>query len=85
MLAVEIRYKRAVPAPAAPGVRALPAPAGKFILQVQGQNGVPYQIQTSTNLVAWSSNTTVTLAGVTVNLTNAVSTGARYWRAVWLP
>ena len=71
--------------PAAPSVRALPAPAGKFILQVQGQNGVPYQIQTSTNLVAWSSNTTVTLAGVTVNLTNAVSTGARYWRAVWLP
>jgi hypothetical protein len=55
------------------------------ILQIQGQSGVPYQIQTSTNLLTWTSNATVTLTGATATVTNNFSTEPRFWRAVWLP
>jgi alpha-L-arabinofuranosidase len=72
-------------APAAPKVQTPAAPAGKFIFQFQGQAGVPYQIQTSTNLFAWVSNATVTLTNTTWSVTNNVSPGAKFWRAVWLP
>ena len=72
-------------APAAPKVQTIAATGGKFIFQLQGQTGVPYQIQTSTNLVAWTSNATVTLSGTTWNVTNNLSSGAKFWRAVWLP
>ena len=72
-------------APAAPGMQSLAATGGKYVFQLQGQPGVPYQIQTSTNLVAWTSNSTVTLSNTTSNVTNTVSSGAKFWRAVWLP
>src|ERR1035437_4905508 len=72
-------------APAAPKVQTIAATGGKFIFQLQGQTGVPYQIQTSTNLIAWTSNATVTLSGTTWNVTNNISSGAKFWRAVWLP
>ena len=72
-------------APAAPKVQTIAATGGKFIFQLQGQTGVPYQIQTSTNLVAWTSNATVTLSNTTWNVTNNLSSGAKFWRAVWLP
>ncbi len=73
-------------APAAPKVATPSAPAGKFIFQLQGQTGVPYQIQTSTNLSAWVSNSTVMLTNTTTwTLTNSTAPGAKFWRAVWLP
>lgn len=72
-------------APAAPQVQTLAATGGKYIFQLQGQAGVPYQIQTSTNLVAWTSNATVTVSNTTWNVTNTISSGANFWRAVWLP
>jgi hypothetical protein len=72
-------------APAAPKVQTIAATGGKFIFQLQGQTGVPYQIQTSTNLVSWASNATVTLSNTTGNVTNNISSGAKFWRAVWLP
>ena len=72
-------------APAAPRMQSLAATGGKYVFQLQGQSGVPYQIQTSTNLVAWTSNSTVTLSNTTLNVTNTVSSGAKFWRAVWLP
>ena len=72
-------------APAAPKVQTLAAPGGNFIFQLQGQSGVPYQIQTSTNLIAWASNATVIISNATWSVTNPVSSGAKYWRAVWLP
>jgi alpha-L-arabinofuranosidase len=71
--------------PAAPKVQTPAAPAEKFIFQLQGQTGVPYQIQTSTNLFAWASNSTVTLTNTTWTLTNNTAPGAKFWRAVWLP
>ena len=72
-------------APAAPSLQTIGAPSGQYAFQLQGQPGVPYQIQTSTNLLTWSSNATVTLSSMTGNVTNTISTGAQFWRAVWLP
>ena len=72
-------------APAAPKVQAMPAPGGTFAFQLQGQAGVPYQIQTSPDLISWSSNATVTLTNTVWNETNNLSFGAKFWRAVWLP
>ena len=72
-------------APAPPKVQTAIVAGGKFIFQLQGQVGVPYQIQTSTNLFAWTSNATVLLTNSTWNATNSISSGAKFWRAVWLP
>ncbi len=72
-------------APAAPKVQSLAAPGGNFIFQLQGQPGVPYQIQTSANLVSWTSNATVIISNTAWSVTNPVSGGTKFWRAVWLP
>jgi hypothetical protein len=72
-------------APAAPRLLTLPAPNGQFSFQLQGQSGVTYQIQTSTNFIAWTSNATVTLTNATWSFTNSIASGAKFWRAVWLP
>jgi hypothetical protein len=60
----------------------------RVILQLQGQGGVPYVIQSSSNLNTWASVSTNSLAGAsTVNITNAVapSVTRQFWRAVWQP
>src|SRR5260370_33456436 len=62
-------------APAPPQLRALVAVHGQFSYQLQGQPGVPYVIQTSTNLTTWASISTNTLASGTLNLTNALPAG----------
>lgn len=72
-------------APAAPKVQTLVGPAGKFVFQMLGQAGVPYQIQTSTNLFTWTSNATVTLTNSSWNTTNTLLPGGQFWRAVWQP
>jgi hypothetical protein len=72
-------------APAAPILHTAAQAGGQFILQLQGQNGVPYQLQTSPNLKTWSSNATITLSGTTVSVTNQLVPGTEFWRAVWLP
>jgi hypothetical protein len=63
----------------------MPAADGQFTFQIQGQAGALYQIQTSTDLVSWTSNATVTLTGTTATVTNAINSGAEFWRAIWLP
>jgi hypothetical protein len=77
-------------APAAPRLALLPPvpqPGGQFVVQLQGQPQVRYFIQSSTNLSAWTTVSTNTLVGNTVNLTNPVPAGtaARFWRALWQP
>jgi hypothetical protein len=64
-----------------------PAQAGQFAFQLQGQKDVRYVIQSSTNLTAWTSQSTNTLASNSLNITNAITPGAsqKYWRAVWQP
>jgi alpha-N-arabinofuranosidase len=75
--------------PAAPSVIA-PAgaqQAGQFVFQLQGLSGVPYVIQMSTNLAStnWVAVSTNTPASGTLNVTNALSPGTQFYRAVWLP
>jgi alpha-N-arabinofuranosidase len=75
------------PAPAT--LLALPVPpaASQFVIQLQGQAGVPYVIQNSTNLVTWTSISTNTPLASTINVTNSVdpSLPMQFWRAIWQP
>jgi alpha-N-arabinofuranosidase len=75
-------------APSAPQLAALPAvQPSQFVFQLQGQPGVPYVIQSSTDLAGWNSVATNTLSGGTLNVTNTINPGmpVQFWRAVWLP
>jgi alpha-L-arabinofuranosidase len=77
-------------APAAPNLVIQPPPpqrGGQFVFQLQGQPGVRYYVQNSTNLSAWTTVSTNRLAGNALNLTNPVPAGAglTLWRAVWQP
>jgi hypothetical protein len=75
--------------PAAPllVVPAAKPPTGQFVFQLQGLAGVPYLIQTSTNLTStnWTVISTNTPASGTLNLTNAASSVPQFYRAVWRP
>jgi alpha-N-arabinofuranosidase len=77
-------------APVAPSLATLPPPqssSGPFVFQLQGQPGVPYMIQMSTNLALanWITISTHTPATGTLNLTNTMSSAAQFYRAVWQP
>ena len=56
-------------------------------MQLQGQAGVRYVIENSPDLISWSPFSTNTLAGSSVNLTNAINpaTPQLFWRAAWVP
>jgi hypothetical protein len=64
-----------------------PPTPGQVVFQLQGQIGVPYVIQRSTNLVNWIPVSTNKLLAGTLNLTNSItpSSPEQFWRAVWLP
>ena len=83
--ATVLRLTPAAPSLAVPA--APPPPPGQFVFQLQGQPGVPYVIQMSTNLIStnWIAISTNTPAGGTFYLTNAMSSGAQFYRAVWRP
>ena len=74
-------------APAAARLTPVTAGDGHFVFQLQGQPSAPYVIQTSTNLLAWTSVSTNTLTGNTLNITNSIvpDLSPRFWRAVWRP
>jgi hypothetical protein len=74
-------------APSAPSLSVLPAASGQFAFQLDGQPGTPLVIQTSTNLVTWTSISTNLLTGASMNFTNTIpaGTGHEFWRAVWRP
>jgi alpha-N-arabinofuranosidase len=72
--------------PAAPSLHAVSASGGSLVLQLQGQTGAPYVIQTSTDLLSWNPVSTNMLATSPMNVTNSFSPGsARFWRAYWKP
>jgi hypothetical protein len=58
-------------------------------LQLQGQPGTPYVVQSSTNLnsEAWTPVATNTLSGstATINISVSPSASERFYRAVWQP
>ncbi len=61
--------------------------ANQFVFQLQGQTGVPYVVQSSTNLLTWTSTSTNTLSSDTINITNSMdpSLPVQFWRAIWQP
>lgn len=74
-------------APSAPSLNVLPSASSQFAFQLNGQSGTPYIIQTSADLVTWTSKSTNLLTGASLNITNAIppGTGDQFWRAVWQP
>lgn len=77
------------PAPVKLGVGKGAAATNQFVMQLQGQAGVPYVIQRSTNLTStnWITVSTNTPATTNLNITNTLQPGApaQYWRAIWKP
>ena len=73
--------------PTAPRLAVSPesTPGAPFTLQLQGQAGVRYVIESSTDLSNWSSVSTNTLTSDTLSLNYNLAPGPRFWRAVWLP
>jgi alpha-L-arabinofuranosidase len=74
-------------APAAAQLQSSVTSSGQMVLQVQGQSGVPYVVQTSPDLVNWIPVSTNLLPDNVLNLTNSISSTSpqQFWRAVWLP
>jgi alpha-L-arabinofuranosidase len=74
-------------APAASQLAAFVPASGGMVLQLQGQPGTPYVIQTSPDLFSWTPVSTNLLAGNLLNITNNIPPGSsqQFWRAVWLP
>jgi hypothetical protein len=73
--------------PSAPTLEVSPAatPGGPVALQLHGQPGVRYVVQTATDLSSWSSLSTNTLSSDPLTLNYPVASGTRYWRALWQP
>ncbi len=75
--------------PAAAKLKALPTmpSANQFVFQLQGQAGVPYVIQRSSDLFNWTPVSTNKLVTSTMNFTNSLAPfqPKEFWRAVWQP
>jgi hypothetical protein len=58
-----------------------------FVFQLTGQPGVPYVLQTSSDLSHWTPIVTNMLSAGVVNVTNPISPGTpqKFWRAIWQP
>jgi hypothetical protein len=69
-----------------PKLAAVRSAPGQFVLQLQGQPGVRYYLQDSTNLLNWLtfSTNTLTCSG-TLNITNSSAGNASFYRALWSP
>ena len=72
-------------APARPQLMVMPSASGQFVFQLQGQAGVPYYIQRSGDLATWTTVSTNTLNGATLNLTNSIVGALNFYRAAWAP
>jgi alpha-L-arabinofuranosidase len=59
----------------------------QFVIQLQGQAGVPYVIERSTNLTNWTPISTNTLLTNTLNATNPLTPypTQQFWRTMWQP
>lgn len=59
----------------------------EFAFQLEGQDGVPYVIQSSTDLITWTSISTNVASGTSTWVTNSIPADmpTQFWRAVWQP
>ena len=72
-------------APARPQLVVMPSASGQFVFQLQGQAGAAYYIERSSDLAPWTTVSTNTLSGATLNLTNSIAGALNFYRAVWAP
>ena len=72
-------------APAAVKLQSSLIPTNKLVLQYQGQSGVPYVIQTSSNLANWNSVSTNTSTNAVYSITNIILGMNQFWRIIWHP
>lgn len=75
------------PAPAQLAAVASPPASGQIVFQLQGQAGVPYVLQRSTNLVNWTPVSTNALVTASAYVTNSLDPAypQQFWRAAWQP
>jgi hypothetical protein len=76
--------------PAPPTLAIASAPPqtdGQVVLQLQGQAGVRYFVQSSADQSVWNTVSTNTLLSPTLYITNSISQDGplQFWRAVWTP
>jgi hypothetical protein len=77
-------------APAAPTLSTWPlsvSPPGTVVLQLNGQPGVRYFLQSSANMATWTTVSTNLLTDSTLTITNPINGGGpiKHWRALWTP
>jgi hypothetical protein len=74
-------------APESPNLRPVSIAGGKYVLQLTGQSGAAYVVQSTTNLPGgiWTSESTNFLVGSSMTVTSTVPSGTKFWRTVWLP
>ncbi len=73
--------------PAAPRLQPISTGAGNYVFRLSGVSGVPYVVQSATNLASptWMTESTNWLVGSSMNVTSPVPQGMKYWRTVWWP
>jgi len=73
--------------PAAPQIQATTMNGGQLVFQLLGQSGVPWVIQSATNLSSpnWIAESTNLLLGTSLMITNNPTGSEKFWRAVWWP
>lgn len=77
-------------APTAPALVLTPPTnqlSSMFVFQLQGQPGVAYVLQSSSDLIHWTPIVTNILAGGSTSITNPIipTTPQKFWRAIWQP
>jgi len=61
------------------------SPGSQPTVQLQGQAGVRYVVQSTVDRSKWANVSTNTLTTDTLDLGNPVGIGPQYWRAIWEP
>jgi hypothetical protein len=59
--------------------------ASRFVFQIQGQLGIYYVVESSTDLITWTPIVTNTLPAGMANITNSLapSVPQQFWRVIW--
>jgi alpha-L-arabinofuranosidase len=73
------------PAPPRLLVSAPTPDGGPLILTLQGQPGVSYLLQTSSDLSGWANVSTNALSSGSVRIISPLASGVHFWRAIWQP
>jgi hypothetical protein len=85
-LPVSLTISPGIPNP--PSLLHVSASGGQVVFQLMGDSGVPYVVQQSSNLFAWTSISTNLPSGGVLYITNPIASdpgATMFWRALWQP